>query len=821
MLSAFGCVAAAHGQCPMEWVPGFHAPGVSDLDAAVLALIVHDDGSGPAVYAAGRFESAGESLQRGIARWDGTRWWPVGDWPHGGMGEFCVYDDGSGPALYGTRDGVHKWDGSEWSEVGHMVSVYALCVYDDGNGPALYAAGSFRSIDYGEVEADSIAKWDGTSWQPVGDGIGAHEIDPYVDALCVYDDGTGPALYAAGSFREAGNVDCWNIAKWDGVAWSPLGSGTNREVNALAVYDPPGPQGAGLYATGRFTDADWIPANRIARWDADGWSTLGVGIDDPNIHRYGFSLCTFDDGSGPALYVGGDFEQAGGQPAACLARWDGSTWSGVVSSACADESRPAVMALKVLDLPQDNAGPRLCIGGTFTALGDTALNRVAWWDGETFSSLGTGHGMSYWVRALCVYDDGAGPAVYAGGQFTNAGSVLANRVAKWDGAAWSALGAGTNREIYALGVFDPPDPAVGPGLYVGGEFYEVDGIPTENIARWDGTGWSTLGSGIRGRVLACTTFDDGSGPALYVGGSRAEEWGEGFVANRVAKWDGTTWSALGGGIDDPDWDESVSALCWFDPPGSEGPALYAGGNFNEVGGSPAWSIAKWDGETWSDVDYGVWHSGSRWGLVLALAVFDDGSGPALYVAGDFDTAGGVNAQCFAKWDGTSWAPVQLEGCTFAAPNSLQVFDDGTGPALYMGGGFRFADGSEHIGVLRWDGTTAVPLGGNTYWGPQEIVVVSEATGPTVYAGGMMFWAGEQASTHIAKLACPPGFRRGDLNCDGVVDQFDIDPFVVALVNAAAYEVAYPECYVEAADCNADGAVNAFDIDPFVGLLLGG
>jgi hypothetical protein len=63
--------------------------------------------------------------------------------------------------------------------------------------------------------------------------------------------------------------------------------------------------------------------------------------------------------------------------------------------------------------------------------------------------------------------------------------------------------------------------------------------------------------------------------------------------------------------------------------------------------------------------------------------------------------------------------------------------------------------------------------------------------------------------------------RGDLNCDGLVNVFDIDPFVLALTAPASYAVAYPYCDSATADCNGDGLVNAFDIDPFVLLLTGG
>ena len=61
---------------------------------------------------------------------------------------------------------------------------------------------------------------------------------------------------------------------------------------------------------------------------------------------------------------------------------------------------------------------------------------------------------------------------------------------------------------------------------------------------------------------------------------------------------------------------------------------------------------------------------------------------------------------------------------------------------------------------------------------------------------------------------------GDTNCDGAVDSFDIDPFVLALTDVQAYAAQFPECDASSADVNGDGVINAFDIDPFVALLTG-
>ncbi|MBK8915873.1 MAG: NHL repeat-containing protein [Phycisphaerales bacterium] len=66
----------------------------------------------------------------------------------------------------------------------------------------------------------------------------------------------------------------------------------------------------------------------------------------------------------------------------------------------------------------------------------------------------------------------------------------------------------------------------------------------------------------------------------------------------------------------------------------------------------------------------------------------------------------------------------------------------------------------------------------------------------------------------------PFVALGDANCDGRTDNFDIDPFVLRLVDAQAYAMAFPHCPPAACDANGDGSVDNFDIDPFVRLLVG-
>jgi len=69
--------------------------------------------------------------------------------------------------------------------------------------------------------------------------------------------------------------------------------------------------------------------------------------------------------------------------------------------------------------------------------------------------------------------------------------------------------------------------------------------------------------------------------------------------------------------------------------------------------------------------------------------------------------------------------------------------------------------------------------------------------------------------------CAPVIRPGDMNCDGLVNNFDIDAFVLAISDPAAYAAQYPDCNILNGDINGDGVVNNFDIDPFVNLISGG
>ena len=672
------------GECEPEWAADlFCAAG---LDGTVNAAVTWNDGTGEALYVGGSFTVAGCATAANIARWNGSAWSPLGSGLSNQVWALTIFNDGSGPALYAAGDftaaggppggRVVRWDGSDWSSVGSEMngSVRALTVFDSGSGPVLHAAGQFTSA--GGPTINRVARLDGSTWSPLGSGLSGS-----VSALTIFDDGegAGPALYAGGFFATAGGQTASRIARWDGTAWSPLGSGLNERVYALKVFD----DGSGpmLYAGGAFSTAGGQGASRIARWDGAAWLSVGTGTNDSVL-----GLAVFDDGSGSALYAGGSFSAAGGQTADHFARWDGTAWSPLGTGL-----NNVVLDLVVFD---DGSGSALYAGGQFTTESGLGANYIARWDGSSWTSVGLGLNGS--VRALVVFDDGSGPALYAGGDFTTAGGQPASHIARWDGSVWLPLGSGMNNPVSALTVFDDGGGS-GPVLYAGGRFTTAGGKSANRIARWDGAAWSPLGAGLSGgqfpHVNALTVFDDGSGPALFAGGTFTNAGGH--PSNRVAKWNGSAWSPMGSGVN-----QTVRTLASIHDAGGAEPALYAGGQFTTAGGQSANLIARWDGSGWSALGSEI---GGLFADVSTLIFYDDGSGPALYAGGFFSSAGGQAVNHVARWDGSTWSPL---GSGMNGPVSvLRVLgnDGGEDLALYAAGNFSTAGGNASAYLAKWQG----------------------------------------------------------------------------------------------------------------------
>jgi cysteine-rich repeat protein len=321
-------------------------------------------------------------------------------------------------------------------------------------------------------------------------------------------------------------------------------------------------------------------------------------------------------------------------------------------------------------------GSDLYIAGDFTMAGGVTVNHVAKWNGSSWSALGTG--TDALVGKLLV----VGSDLYAGGQFSTAGGVSAGRVAKWNGSVWSPLGTGVGGGagyVYSLA-------AIGSDVYAGGAFLTAGGVPANHIAKWNGSAWSALGdgseNGIGGlAVIGTDLYAAGSFPTA-IGGS-----GEG-----IARWNGTSWF----GVTDYAGGPMVS----------DGTDLYAGAGAQlpTVNGEAPNRLAKWNGSSWSILGVGRGNGigayamgGGVYPSVSDLAP----SGSGLYVAGSITKAGGVAASHIAHWTGSTWLPLGagLNGQSYA----IAVL----GGDVYVGGWFTTAGGSPSVNIAKWTGSPAV------------------------------------------------------------------------------------------------------------------
>ena len=634
---------------------------------------------------------------------------------------------------------VAMWDGAAWHALGSGLNgiVYALAV--DGRGH-LYAGGSFTLA--GGKAASNIARWDGQVWESLGSGPNG---DVFALAVLSTD------VYAGGYFNMAGNVQAHGIARWDGEKWQPLGSGMfDRDaksgwVNALTID-----RYGFLYAGGIFTIAEGGPANYMARWDGKQWSALGGSIGVRFQGANVFALATDDRGN---LYVGGWFDSAGGVSVSNLARWNGESWSGV------GEEAGGAFAGGVRTILAD--GGNVYVGGTLTATGKNDPSGIEKWNGTTWEELSGD--VSAYPNNLAMDRNGN---LFVVGSFNSIGGISANNVAKWDGLGWSGLGNdhSVNGKVYAM-VSDDHG-----GAYLGGDFLAAGGMTVNSIAHWDGTDWKGLEDGLTGAINGGAVLDlalDKQGN-LYAGGGFVQAGGK--AANHVARWNGSSWEALGDGVNG-----YVYTLV-FDGGGN----LFVGGGFDHAGGVAANNVAKWTGTQWEALDIGTNDT------VHSLVIDDDNR---LIAGGDFTTAGEVQAGGVARWNGSAWESLsdQSFGRAPWIPKRL-LFSQGTlyfiagnvwvrrdGKFQLLGDGISFSDfshslyavtmaldgqGNLVVGgyfdragstpancIARWNGTNWENLGS----GMDNLVsALAVASDGRLFAGGGFSQAGGKVSSYFAQ-----------------------------------------------------------------------
>lgn len=417
---------------------------------AVSCLVRHRN----AWFVGGNFTRAGTNAANGLARWDGANWSSVSA-PI--ATPVALAGHGADVLASGTLTGMMS------PRVNGLVRINAVGQSTTiGNG----IAGNVSFADRPYVKALSISAegvqvggyfngqtpqvvglWDGTNWAPLGNGLlgsfgvanPVHKIkslatETYAAGRFAFADnspgtgigkllaniwtniGAGPrghglALEVSGEEILVGHAQ--GVSRWTGSAWTDLGLPLQGPVYALAFV------GRDLYAGGRFTNSGSTALRNIARWDGTNWSSVGTGVNGT------VRALAARDG---ALVLGGEFTEAGGLACARVARWMSGMWNsmgmgfsnGVNSSMAPNESGTAVY-----DLAFAPDGT-LFAGGNFTASGSNAVKFVAAWNGTAWAPLGSG--ANHWVNALAC----DGRNLYAGGEFSMAGTNLSARFGRWE-----------------------------------------------------------------------------------------------------------------------------------------------------------------------------------------------------------------------------------------------------------------------------------------------------------------------------------------------------------------------------------------------------
>ena len=182
-----------------------------------------------------------------------------------------------------------------------------------------------------------------------------------------------------------------------------------------------------------------------------------------------------------------------------------------------------------------------------------------------------------WTSAIYALNENQ---VYIGGDFTKAGSnQYTQKIAMWDGTRYTALGTGLSNTVHTIYALNENQ------VYIGGGFDNAgSNNNADNIAMWNKLSYIALGPShlyLTSKVEAIHALDE---KHVYIGGD-FENAGSNNNADSIAMWNGTSYTALGTGLND-----AVYAIYALDEN-----HVYIGGDFTTAGGITVNKIAMWNG----------------------------------------------------------------------------------------------------------------------------------------------------------------------------------------------------------------------------------
>jgi hypothetical protein len=620
----FQHIAAWDGERWLALGQGLHS--MAGATSVVTRLMVADG----QIYAAGFFDASGSTPLTSIARFDGTSWQPVGalTTPTGCR---AVGRLGSSIVVAAQNGEIRRWNGFTWIVIGSVSLPQSVNDLLEYNGE-LYACGNFTSLGGGTHTG--IARWNGFFWSGVSGGltVGGQPatafrmtIDPVTNRLIV-----------VGTFDAAGGQPAEFIAAWNGSTWSSLGADfpfANGLAECCWTPDPKRQLVVSRVGT--------LPSNLFA-YNATGRGATWAPIDgtfSSNVFAVAYNESLASAVGGSPLMVGGFFETVDGREVRCLAQQDTqpdseATWIGF---------RGSIPSRAVASV----AGVRYGGGDWVVETPSGTANHILELDGFTSRPLvgPSGEGTNGPVHAIYARAVPGATEVFVGGDFTQAGGVAANRIAKFtlpDGAnvgTWSAMGSGFNGTVLSIALHNSE-------IYASGQFTSSGGAPRDHVARWNGSSWQALALGLNDDVNAIASF----GGQLYATGTFTKSGLFGTDVLRVARWNGSSWQSLtSAGINGP-------GHCLT----TDGVVLIVGGSFSSASGiAGTAAIAGWSGSAWFAVPGGIG------GSVHAMSI----DGLALWAGGSITLDGATNVGV-ARFKSGDWKGLAEFAGDVGDPNDL-------------------------------------------------------------------------------------------------------------------------------------------------------
>ncbi|MCO6476718.1 MAG: T9SS type A sorting domain-containing protein [Phaeodactylibacter sp.] len=351
--------------------------------------------------------------------------------------------------------------------------------------------------------------------------------------------------------------------------WSPFSTGnTNGFIVEFAEHE------GAIYATGFFTRIGGRTANYIARWNGEEWAPVGGGLPDE-----GHSMLSF----GGALHAA-KYEWAADSN--YLFRWNGdiSTWSRLGAGFYLTTAVPGFSSRTPSLYALAEYQGQLIVAGEFDRVGSDTISGIAAWNGMKWAPLGKGFGgfieggpEIMYPHSMAVHDGW----LYVAGNFKTAGEVEANGIARWNGNAWEAVGAGFNGAVYGITFHEGE-------LYAGGAFTRSGENELGYIARWDGSEWVNPGVNVDYATIPpypfVHTLRSINGRLYALGGFNrcTDATGNDIPCGGILAFDGENWDGLDGGLSG-----EAEAIIPYEN------GVLVGGSFSQAGGLNVNSMALW------------------------------------------------------------------------------------------------------------------------------------------------------------------------------------------------------------------------------------